>query len=151
MSNNGLDCADPARLTWMINNRCNNDQGWINNRYCELSCTAGGVGYGRTCCPMPTPPPGLCGETCHSPDDGVCDDGGPGSEHANCNLGTDCTDCGVRALGPSAPPSPPGLWSVTSGSAFCEVTPDGACVTDGEGNYGNGEECTVQALASVTW
>ena len=26
--------------------------------------------------------------------DGLCDDGGPGSEYAACALGADCTDCG---------------------------------------------------------
>jgi hypothetical protein len=29
--------------------------------------------------------------------DGVCDDGGPGSEFGFCDLSTDCSDCGVRA------------------------------------------------------
>ena len=48
----------------------------------------------------PSPqPPGLCAQTCVHPTatgDGVCDDGGPGSEHNACALGTDCADCGVR-------------------------------------------------------
>ena len=46
----------------------------------------------------PSPqPPGLCAQTCYHPaGDGVCDDGGPGSEHNACALGTDCADCGVR-------------------------------------------------------
>jgi hypothetical protein len=38
---------------------------------------------------------------------------------------------------------------VTSGSSYCQVTPDGACITDGDGDYGNHERCTVQALASM--
>ena len=39
---------------------------------------------------------GYCIDTCMTKNDGVCDDGGPGSEHAICELGTDCTDCGIR-------------------------------------------------------
>ena len=44
--------------------------------------------------------------------DGVCNDGGPGSETSECLLGTDCADCGKRAINmppfpPSAPPMPP--------------------------------------------
>ena len=43
---------------------------------------------------------------------GVCDDGGPGSEHSYCNYGSDCADCGIRPMPPPPPdyPSmPPGL------------------------------------------
>jgi hypothetical protein len=29
--------------------------------------------------------------------DGVCDDGGPGSDYSVCQLGSDCSDCGPRA------------------------------------------------------
>ena len=38
--------------------------------------------------------------------DGICDDGGAGSEFSLCSLGTDCTDCQVR-LAQSSPPLPP--------------------------------------------
>jgi hypothetical protein len=62
--------------------------------------------------PSPPPPP-LPPQTCHDrctqtawASDGVCDDGGPGSEYALCTYGTDCTDCGTRAT-PSPPPAPP--------------------------------------------
>eukprot|EP00966_Prymnesium_polylepis_P116592 2694741-Prymnesium_polylepis.1 len=48
----------------------------------------------------------LCADdTCHYPADGLCDDGGPGSQYNACLLGTDCTDCGMRC--PAPPPSPP--------------------------------------------
>ena len=40
----------------------------------------------------------LCTETCEWASDGDCDDGGPGTEHSSCAVGTDCTDCGVREL-----------------------------------------------------
>ena len=46
---------------------------------------------------------GSCTDDCYLPDDGICDDGGPGSDWAICTLGSDCADCGVR----DAPPSPP--------------------------------------------
>ena len=39
----------------------------------------------------------LCADTCYwYASDGDCSDGGPGSEHSRCALGTDCTDCGER-------------------------------------------------------
>jgi hypothetical protein len=41
---------------------------------------------------------GGCFETCASATDGHCDDGGPGSELSTCAFGSDCTDCGSRAL-----------------------------------------------------
>ena len=34
--------------------------------------------------------------TCSSPYDGDCDDGGPGSEYNGCAYGTDYNDCGRR-------------------------------------------------------
>ena len=40
--------------------------------------------------------------------DGVCDDGGDNAVYDNCQLGTDCTDCGRRfQFPPSPPPMPP--------------------------------------------
>merc|ERR1719506_2603012 len=41
----------------------------------------------------------FCDDTCTRTSwrsDGVCDDGGPGSEYDDCAFGTDCTDCGPR-------------------------------------------------------
>ena len=52
----------------------------------------------------------FCAETCYEyASDGVCDDGGPGAEDANCAPGTDCTDCGPREHlpPPFSPPLPP--------------------------------------------
>ena len=48
---------------------------------------------------------------------------------------------------PSQPSS--SWWTVTAGDD-CELSSDGACVTDGEGNYGNYEACTVRAEAALT-
>ena len=50
----------------------------------------------------PAPPwsPSLCLNTCGQQaelaSDGACDDGGPGSDYAFCDHGTDCNDCGTR-------------------------------------------------------
>ena len=38
-----------------------------------------------------------CINTCNHASDGDCDDGGPGAEYSNCELGYDCADCGPRA------------------------------------------------------
>ena len=55
----------------------------------------------------PPPPPGYCTDTCKWSSDGLCDDGGPGSQYPWCAYGTDCTDCGVRFAAPSSPPRAP--------------------------------------------
>ena len=57
----------------------------------------------------PLPPPPLCVDTCIYPADGFCDDGGPGFVYADCDFGSDCTDCGSRAQSPMSPPGPPGM------------------------------------------
>ena len=68
--------------------------------------------------PRPPRPGGLarCRNTCYrsnnfpsnSPyaSDGDCDDGGPGSEFSICPIGTDCIDCGPRAISLLTPPPP---------------------------------------------
>mmetsp|Transcript_133837 Transcript_133837/g.298514 ORF Transcript_133837/g.298514 Transcript_133837/m.298514 type:complete len:303 (-) Transcript_133837:11-919(-) len=40
----------------------------------------------------------LCTDTCTWPQDGGCDDNGPGADYSGCELGTDCTDCGPRYI-----------------------------------------------------
>ncbi|MFO7178431.1 MAG: hypothetical protein DIU78_007015 [Pseudomonadota bacterium] len=37
-----------------------------------------------------------CTDECAESDNGVCEDGGPGSVSAACAFGTDCSDCGAR-------------------------------------------------------
>ncbi|MGE0786293.1 MAG: hypothetical protein AB7S26_11440 [Sandaracinaceae bacterium] len=49
-----------------------------------------------TCEPYGTCSSGLCTNTCSTPSDGECDDGGPRSQFSICALGTDCDDCGPR-------------------------------------------------------
>ena len=39
----------------------------------------------------------LCFNSCsYGTDNGVCSDGGPGSDYSSCTLGSDCADCGTR-------------------------------------------------------
>ena len=42
---------------------------------------------------------------------GVCDDGGHGSEYSFCDIGSDCADCGIRPM----PPPPPDYPSLLPG------------------------------------
>eukprot|EP00966_Prymnesium_polylepis_P326724 7382627-Prymnesium_polylepis.1 len=53
---------------------------------------------------------GQCTDACQYPQDGICDDGGLGSQYNACPLGSDCTDCGVRIIPPPSPPIPAGLY-----------------------------------------
>ena len=55
----------------------------------------------------PQVPRSGCNDTCASAGDGECQDGGPGTILWDCDFGTDCTDCGVRALEISPPTPPP--------------------------------------------
>jgi len=57
----------------------------------------------------PSPPASsACSNVCNSAFNGQCDDGGPGAEYAMCSYGSDCRDCGERAIMPPPPsPSPP--------------------------------------------
>ena len=41
---------------------------------------------------------GFCLASCRFSHDGMCDDGGHGSEYSLCDIGSDCDDCGDRAL-----------------------------------------------------
>ena len=40
-------------------------------------------------------------------------------------------------------------WAITSGSQWCSITSNGECVTDGAGNYGDNERCTIRAEQSL--
>lgn len=57
--------------------------------------------------PFPPPLPHTCSNSCFLlSSDGICDDGGPGSEFSICQEGTDCEDCGIRKAPPQPPPVP---------------------------------------------
>jgi hypothetical protein len=45
---------------------------------------------------IPSSAPELCENSCSFARDGVCDDGGSGASFAECALGSDCADCGMR-------------------------------------------------------
>jgi len=99
--------------------------------------------------PAPTPPGCVCNNECAAApelsSDGICDDGGAGSEFNSCGgLGSDCEDCGERC--PAQPPPPP----VDQGCACsndCPSAPlfasDGFCDDGGDGAaYSNCEIAT---------
>ena len=78
----------------------------------------------------------LCSNTCSDADDGWCDDGGPGSSFQVCSFGSDCIDCGPRALPPSdnppamCPPAAPVPPLAPLPSAACEALIDFVLVID---------------------
>ena len=64
---------------------------------------------------FPPPPPMLCDNTCLNSygtggqqfiNNRHCQDGHAGADGAQCNLGTDCDDCGPREYLPPSPPPP---------------------------------------------
>ncbi len=72
---------------------------------------------------MPPSAPGLCINSCEYDYDDYCDDGGPGSHYADCELGTDCYDCGQR-LHPSPPvPAYPPLVPIPAGALIVTGVP----------------------------
>ena len=62
---------------------------------CPLTCLQCTVAAS----PPPSPPTGMCSESCQYPSDDTCDDGGSGSQFSICAYGSDCTDCGTRSTG----------------------------------------------------
>ena len=99
--------------------------------------------------PMPLPPASpsdrICLNDCNVytrfgtsvtySNDGVCDDGGPGSEFNTCTTGNDCADCGVRFeayLPPSSPPSNPVI--------VCQTGVNMVCIDFGDNSYAYGDD-----------
>ena len=41
------------------------------------------------------------------------------------------------------------MWTVVSGSDYCQLVQNGACVTDGVGDHGNSETCVVAAASNL--
>ncbi|RAL23701.1 hypothetical protein DL240_05960 [Lujinxingia litoralis] len=72
----------------------------------------------------------LCTNTCQFANDGECDDGGPGAQYGDCDLGTDCTDCGARAADPEPEPEPDPEPICTN---TCQHANDGECDDGGPG------------------
>lgn len=48
MKREGYDCPNAPR--WLINDKCNKANYWINNLFCERSCQAAGFGYHTSSC-----------------------------------------------------------------------------------------------------
>jgi hypothetical protein len=78
--------------------------------------------------PGPDPDAWICSDRCRYADDGMCDDGGPGSEYSLCAFGTDCADCGARD--PADAPLPPAPLCGDE----CEYASDGECDDGGPGS-----------------
>ena len=94
---------------------------------------------------------------------GVCDDGGPGSEYSRCAFGTDCADCGPRAATDERPPPPPplhlgrrglqttggndggGLLGLLDGSAIDAILESAANAT-----HTNASHALLEAAANAT-
>jgi len=54
MTNNGVDCIK----TGLIDSKCNKNQNWNRQKFCQYSCFIAGNGYaGDNCCVVPTPAP----------------------------------------------------------------------------------------------
>ena len=93
-----------------------------------------------------------CTNTCDSHHDNECDDGGPNSLYAVCDLGTDCADCGPRTeadalgavtgAGGTAPPAAGGNAGCTN---TCPSSNDGECDDGGPNSLydicGLGTDC----------
>ena len=94
-----------------------------------------------------------CDDNCAYSNDGICDDGGLGSQSvAYCSYGTDCTDCGGRVAMPAAPPTiasppppiPPGVTLQCENTCFLDVpTNNGVCNDGGPGADSNNAVCSL--------
>jgi len=80
-----------------------------------------------------------CSDTCPSARDGTCSDGGSDTVYYDCELGTDCTDCGPRpdpssSQASSAPAPPSGQTSQATANCAntCEYASDGICNDGGD-------------------
>ncbi|PIE40463.1 MAG: hypothetical protein CSA51_00495 [Gammaproteobacteria bacterium] len=69
-----------------------------------------------------------CNNTCNYSRDGICDDGGDGSDNGVCNLGTDCADCGLRTANAAC-------------NEGCRYSGDGQC--DDGGTNSDYAECAL--------
>lgn len=103
-----------------------------------------------------------CSDDCFYANNLVCDDGARGSSSARCAYGTDCSDCGVRALGTGgsagtggteAGPPDGAAGFTTDGSAAVDGTvgvdgaTDGAAVSDGRAGVGGATDGATRSDA----
>ena len=134
--------------TWADDGRCDDGGAGADTDTCELGTDCRDCGQREI---RPRPPEGgeegwdgpvLCEETCGPrgadgawADDGACDDGGPGAEYAECELGTDCTDCGARGCNREHPcddglTCKEGACVIDDGGVLDGVVPDCSDVPD---------------------
>ncbi len=134
----GATCTDTCE--WASDGVC--DDGGPGAEYGDCAygtdCTDCGARDGSAPAPAPAPTPTTgaagCSDTCWWAGDGFCDDGGPGSEYAACDYGTDCTDCGARdgsAPAPAPSPTPTGTGGCSN---TCSWAGDGVCDDGGPGS-----------------
>ena len=102
-----------------------NGEGWCNG---DCSWIGGQCVDPPTPIAPPTPAPpatSRCSDTCDYRIDEICDDGGPGSEWGDCQLGSDCWDCGPRPFdpppSPSSPPRHPPFHPLPQGAVVVSV------------------------------
>lgn len=84
--------------------------------------------------------PAGCDNSCVLAFNGRCNDGGPGSSSAICDLGTDCLDCGPR-----------GLTEETGGccaGGSCSILSATGCAIVGGTFQGTGSSCTPDPCAT---
>lgn len=87
----------------MLVNECDNNNGGCSQACIDLEtgyecgCSEGYFLDGDSVTCLEIDGNALCSDTCAFPNDGTCDDGGNGGL-ASCDFGTDCGDCGPRAL-----------------------------------------------------
>ena len=93
----------------------------------------------------PPSSPGICDNTCVHFDDSDCDDGGAGSEFAECLFGTDCQDCGSRIHYPPPSASSPSIHTEICTNS-CIYASDTECDDGGLGSEyaicSEGTDCT---------
>ena len=82
---------------------------------------------------------GLCSDSCgtHHVRNGLCEDGGHGSVWPDCELGSDCTDCGVR-MDPTPPASTASASSSADGPTPSPSSEASACSNSCHGHAHNG-------------
>ena len=125
--------TDVASFEWAVHNGSH----WLVDSNVTVSCASATPPFPPSPPTTPPSPPSICSNTCHFSSDAVCDDGGEGAEYSSCNLGSDCSDCGVRELLATVPPPPsaPTPSSPSICSNTCEYRRDDDCDDGGKDSH----------------
>ncbi len=149
-------CAADGTITQTCLSSCNDGDVSCTRAVCEFEKTFSCADYAQYClngdatCDMG----GTCRDTCNTPYDMECDDGGEGSLYSTCAWGTDCSDCGPR-YGDPPPCSAIGCDCASNGDCcgwhfgltYCVDFGDGfrncyaTCTSPGSGECDPGFEC----------